>query len=66
VKKMNPNEPASVNLGSRLTPKLREANFPNADAIVREGLLSAVSGGQAVQSSAWLLDALPFDGWIGT
>lgn len=28
-----------VNLGSRRVPKLRTANFPSADAIVREGLL---------------------------
>jgi anaerobic magnesium-protoporphyrin IX monomethyl ester cyclase len=48
VKKMNSKEPASVNLGSRLTPKLREANFPNADAIVRKGLLSAPRSEQAV------------------
>jgi hypothetical protein len=26
----------SVNLGSRLSPKLRMVDFPNADAIVRE------------------------------
>jgi anaerobic magnesium-protoporphyrin IX monomethyl ester cyclase len=48
VKKMKSNEPASVNLGSRLTPKLREANFPNADAIVRKGLLSAPRSEEAV------------------
>ena len=45
---MNSNEPAAVNLGSRLTPKLREANFPNADAIVRKGLLSAPRSEEAV------------------
>ena len=45
---MNSNDPASVNLGSRLTPKLREANFPNADAIVRKGLLSAPRSEEAV------------------
>lgn len=45
---MNSNEPASVNLGSRLTPKLREANFPNADAIVRKGLLSSPRSEEAV------------------
>jgi anaerobic magnesium-protoporphyrin IX monomethyl ester cyclase len=38
---MDPNESTSVNLGGRLTPKLHKADFPNADAIVREGLLSA-------------------------
>ena len=45
---MNSNEPASVNLGSRLTLKLRDANFPNADAIVRKGLLSAPRSEDAV------------------
>jgi radical SAM superfamily enzyme YgiQ (UPF0313 family) len=45
---MNSNEPASVNLGSRLTLKLREANFPNADAIVRKGLLSSPRSEEAV------------------
>jgi radical SAM superfamily enzyme YgiQ (UPF0313 family) len=48
VKKMNSSEPASVNLGSRLTLKLRDANFPNADAIVRKGLLSAPRSEDAV------------------
>src|SRR5512141_668898 len=38
----------SVNLGSRLTPKLREANFPNADEIVRQGLLAAPRSAEAV------------------
>ncbi len=32
-------EKAWVNLGSRRIPKLRMANFPDADSIVREGLL---------------------------
>jgi anaerobic magnesium-protoporphyrin IX monomethyl ester cyclase len=45
---MKSNGPESVNLGSRLTPKLREANFPNADAIVRKGLLSAPRSEEAV------------------
>ena len=26
----------SINMGSRLSPKLRVVDFPNADAIVRE------------------------------
>lgn len=38
----------SVNLGSRLTPKLRMVDFPNADAIVREGLLTASRSADAV------------------
>src|SRR5512142_1164351 len=38
----------SVNMGSRSVPKLRMANFPNADAIVREGLLSSVRREEAV------------------
>ena len=33
------NEKSWVNLGSRRVPKLRMANFPNADEIVRAGLL---------------------------
>ena len=32
-------DPLKVNLGTRRVPKLRMANFPNADDIVREGLL---------------------------
>ena len=42
------NDIHSVNLGSRLTPKLRMVDFPNADAIVREGLLSASRSADAV------------------
>lgn len=38
----------SVNLGSRQVPKLRMADFPNADTIVREGLLSAERSPDAV------------------
>src|SRR5512142_1270775 len=38
----------SVNLGSRSVPKLRMANFPNADDIVHEGLLSRSRGKEAV------------------
>jgi len=38
----------SVNLGSRLSPKLRMVDFPNADAIVREGLLTASRSDEAV------------------
>jgi radical SAM superfamily enzyme YgiQ (UPF0313 family) len=33
------NDPTWVNLGSRRIPKLRSADFPNADDIVRAGLL---------------------------
>lgn len=36
------------NLGSRRVPKLRMADFPNADEIVRRGLLSAPRGPEAV------------------
>ncbi len=36
------------NLGSRRVPKLRMADFPNADEIVRQGLLSAPRGAEAV------------------
>jgi len=35
------NDAQSVNMGSRLTPKLRMVDFPNADAIVHDGLLNA-------------------------
>jgi anaerobic magnesium-protoporphyrin IX monomethyl ester cyclase len=38
----------SVNLGSRLTPKLRMVDFPNADAIVREGLMATPRSEDAV------------------
>ena len=38
----------SVNMGSRLSPKLRMVDFPNADGIVREGLLSASRPAEAV------------------
>lgn len=38
----------SVNMGSRSTPKLRMVDFPNADAIVRDGLLSAARSADAV------------------
>ncbi|HNB52770.1 MAG TPA: hypothetical protein PK530_12550, partial [Anaerolineales bacterium] len=36
------------NLGTRRLPKLRMANFPNADEIVRQGLLSAPRSEEAV------------------
>lgn len=45
---MTSNQSASVNLGSRLTPKLRMVDFPNADAIVRKGLLSTPRSDEAV------------------
>ena len=45
---MTSNQPSSVNLGSRLTPKLRMVDFPNADAIVRKGLLSTPRSDEAV------------------
>ena len=38
----------SVNLGARNIPKLRTADFPNADAIVRDGLLTASRSPEAV------------------
>ncbi len=37
-----------VNLGSRRIPKLRMADFPNADDIVREGLMQAPRSSDAV------------------
>ena len=42
------NQPQSVNLGTRRLAKLRMADFPNADAIVREGLLAAPRSEEAV------------------
>ena len=45
---MTTNDPQSVNMGSRLTPKLRMVDFPNADAIVRNGLLNAPRSEDAV------------------
>ncbi|MEW6403547.1 MAG: radical SAM protein [Chloroflexota bacterium] len=45
---MATNEVQSVNLGSRQVPKLRMADFPNADAIVHEGLLAAPRSADAV------------------
>lgn len=42
------NDPQSVNMGSRLTPKLRMVDFPNADTIVRNGLLTAPRSPDAV------------------
>lgn len=45
---MTTNDPQSVNMGSRLTPKLRMVDFPNADAIVRNGLLAAPRSPDAV------------------
>jgi radical SAM superfamily enzyme YgiQ (UPF0313 family) len=45
---MTTNESQNVNLGSRRIAKLRMADFPNADAIVREGLLSASRSDDAV------------------
>ena len=45
---MSTNESQNVNLGSRRIAKLRMADFPNADTIVREGLLSASRSDEAV------------------
>lgn len=41
-------DPQSVNLGSRRLAKLRMADFPNADEIVRNGLLSTKRSEEAV------------------
>jgi anaerobic magnesium-protoporphyrin IX monomethyl ester cyclase len=38
----------SINMGSRLTPKLSKVNFPNADEIVRQGLLDTPRSEEAV------------------
>jgi radical SAM superfamily enzyme YgiQ (UPF0313 family) len=43
-----PADPQWVNLGTRRLPKVRMSDFPNADAIVRHGLLSAERPPEAV------------------
>jgi len=42
------NDPQWQNLGTRRIPKVRMADFPNADAIVREGLLATPRPPEAV------------------
>lgn len=41
-------DPTWKNLGSRRIPKLRPADFPNADDIVRDGLLKSGRSKEAV------------------
>jgi radical SAM superfamily enzyme YgiQ (UPF0313 family) len=45
---MTSNQKQPINLGSRQVPRLRMADFPNADAIVRNGLLSTPRSEEAV------------------
>lgn len=45
---MTSNQDKSVNLGSRQVPRLRMVDFPNADTIVRNGLLSTPRSDDAV------------------
>ena len=45
---MSTNQNQSVNLGSRQVPRLRMADFPNADTIVRNRLLSTPRPDEAV------------------
>ena len=45
---MDTNQGKSVNLGSRQVPRLRVVDFPNADAIVRNRLLSTPRSDEAV------------------
>ena len=45
---MSTKETQSVNLGTRRIAKLRMSDFPNADAIVRDGLLAAPRSPEAV------------------
>ena len=40
--------PLRENLGTRRVPKLRNADFPNADEIVRQGLLTSARAAEAV------------------
>ncbi|MCP5101637.1 MAG: radical SAM protein [Chloroflexi bacterium] len=47
-KKSRKDDPLRQNLGTRRVPKLRMANFPNADEIVREGLLEEARSKTAV------------------
>jgi anaerobic magnesium-protoporphyrin IX monomethyl ester cyclase len=44
----NPNNSIKENLGSRRIPKLKMANFPTADEIVRQGLLATPRSEEAV------------------
>ncbi|VAW33698.1 Radical SAM domain protein [hydrothermal vent metagenome] len=47
-KKSRKDDPLRQNLGTRRVPKLRMANFPDADEIVRQGLLEEERGPKAV------------------
>lgn len=47
-KKAREDDPLRENLGTRRVPKLRMANFPDADDIVRQGLLEEERGSKAV------------------
>ncbi len=47
-KKSRKNDPLRENLGTRRVPKLRMANFPNADEIVHQGLLEEERDPKAV------------------
>ena len=47
-KKNRKKDPLRENLGTRRVPKLRMANFPDADEIVRQGLLEEERGPKAV------------------
>lgn len=47
-KKNRKKDPLRENLGTRRVPKLRMANFPDADEIVRQGLLEEDRGPKAV------------------
>jgi radical SAM superfamily enzyme YgiQ (UPF0313 family) len=48
VGKKEEKDPLRENLGTRRVPKLRMANFPNADEIVHKGLLDTVRSPEAV------------------
>ena len=47
-KRSRKDDPLRANLGTRRVPKLRMANFPDADDIVRQGLLEEERGPKAV------------------
>ena len=58
------------NLGTRRIPKVKMVNFPNADEIVRQGLLNAprskesrrYPAGEPANAGRWLLDPYPTPG----
>ena len=60
-----------INLGTSRIPELRMANFPNADEIVRKGLLETPAfpgcrgyhAGESTHTGWRVLDPHPASGW---